>query len=68
MYWTLQNLKDGENKQYILHNSSICTSIFSAATVSRMLGYVIQVPFHLLTAMPKWQNNQRAQLKEYKCM
>jgi hypothetical protein len=29
MYWTLQNLKDSENKQYILHYSSI----FSAATV-----------------------------------
>jgi hypothetical protein len=29
MYWTLQNLQDSENKQYILHYSSI----FSAATV-----------------------------------
>jgi hypothetical protein len=29
MYWTLQNLKDSENKQYILHYGSI----FSAATV-----------------------------------
>jgi hypothetical protein len=29
MYWTLQNLKDSENKQYILRYSSI----FSAATV-----------------------------------
>jgi hypothetical protein len=29
MYWTLQNLKDSENKQEILH----CSSIFSAATV-----------------------------------
>jgi hypothetical protein len=30
VYWTLQNLKDSENKQYKLHNGSI----FSAATVS----------------------------------
>jgi hypothetical protein len=29
MYWTLQNLKDSENKQQILH----CGSMFSAATV-----------------------------------
>jgi hypothetical protein len=30
MYWTLQNLKDSEIKQYILHYGSI----FSAATVA----------------------------------
>jgi hypothetical protein len=29
MYWTLQNLKDSENKQQILHHGST----FSAATV-----------------------------------
>jgi hypothetical protein len=29
MYWTLQNLKDSENKQKILH----CSSIFTAGTV-----------------------------------
>jgi hypothetical protein len=29
MYWTLQNLKDSENKQQILH----CGSILSAAAV-----------------------------------
>jgi hypothetical protein len=29
MYWTLQNLKDSESKQYILHNGSM----FGAATV-----------------------------------
>jgi hypothetical protein len=31
MYWTLQNLKDSESKQKILHYGSI----FSAATVCR---------------------------------
>jgi hypothetical protein len=32
MYWTLQNLKDSENKQYILHYGSM----FSAATVREL--------------------------------
>jgi hypothetical protein len=36
MYWTLQNLKQSENKQYILH----CNSIFRAATVFREMLHV----------------------------
>jgi hypothetical protein len=36
MYWTLENLKDSENKQQMLHYGSI----FSAATVHNSNGII----------------------------
>jgi hypothetical protein len=44
VYWTLQNLKDSENKQYKLHHGSI----FSAATV--VVPIIVGVKYLLLVS------------------
>jgi hypothetical protein len=47
MYWTLQNLKDSERKEYVLHYGSV----FSAATVGchTVELFLLRVPTELPT-------------------
>jgi ATP adenylyltransferase/5',5'''-P-1,P-4-tetraphosphate phosphorylase II len=55
MYWTLQNLKDSENKQSILHYGSI----FSAATVlPELLEKVRVIDNTLLIVTHKYNNTK----------
>jgi hypothetical protein len=48
MYWTLQSLKDSENKQQILH----CSSILSAATVCLKAKVLIRHMKHQINCPP----------------
>jgi hypothetical protein len=52
VYWTLQNLKDNENKQKILHYSSV----FTAATVKCGTGVVDTLSLILAKCSAKRRN------------